>query len=291
MLPLTFPLILLALLIITLFSNVTEGMHFYISPSAQKCFHEDLPRNTLVVGKYRIEQFSDNGGIAGGGGGGEYTENPTLGVRITVDQLSPSSGSGSSGSGSSGSGGGSAGVRIKDIKGPSSGRFSFTSSSPSSSSSSSSGKTGSSSSSSSGDHLICLSTNETGWFASKEMARVHFDLVIGEFAYDSSLLPESVDSQSTADSKDSKTAGDLKKKKSGKVNDLVQKVKNLNHHLTDIRNEHILQSDKERMFRDASEHANSLSLWLGMGQVCVMAVVCLWQTRYLKRFFEHKKLV
>ncbi|KAI3647903.1 hypothetical protein MP228_008124 [Amoeboaphelidium protococcarum] len=89
----------LAVLIASL-GLVVNGLHFYMQTDQVKCFIEELPSETLVLGKYKTEQFNPQIN--------QWIENPALGAEIVVDQVHDRQ-------------------VIKSQKGGSSGRFSFTS--------------------------------------------------------------------------------------------------------------------------------------------------------------------
>lgn len=40
-------------------SAVASALHFYIDSSSPKCFFEELPKDTLVVGHYTAEEWDD----------------------------------------------------------------------------------------------------------------------------------------------------------------------------------------------------------------------------------------
>ncbi|CAG8486161.1 8122_t:CDS:2 [Diversispora eburnea] len=75
------------------------GLYFYLEGAERKCFIEELPRETLVVGTYKAEEWSETQQ--------QYIENPALGIQITVEELPM-------------------GHVIINQKGPSRGRFTFT---------------------------------------------------------------------------------------------------------------------------------------------------------------------
>lgn len=54
-----------------------NALHFYLSTGETRCFFEELPLNTLVVG--RIDAFEYNQQL------GMYLKNPNLNVEFTVD--------------------------------------------------------------------------------------------------------------------------------------------------------------------------------------------------------------
>lgn len=40
--------------------SLASALHFYVDGSAPKCFFEDLPKDTLVVGNYSAEEYDDH---------------------------------------------------------------------------------------------------------------------------------------------------------------------------------------------------------------------------------------
>ncbi|GAA5815862.1 hypothetical protein MFLAVUS_009379 [Mucor flavus] len=100
----------------------TQALYFYLEGSEKKCFIEDLPKETMVIGVYSSEQYS--------AANNHWVENKDLKIVIAVEELPQ-------------------GHRIVDIKGDSSGRFTFTSTE-------------------SGDHSICISAASDQWFDSSK---------------------------------------------------------------------------------------------------------------------------
>ncbi|RKP09937.1 emp24/gp25L/p24 family/GOLD-domain-containing protein [Thamnocephalis sphaerospora] len=89
-------LLALSLLALVPFTN---ALHFYLEGSLQKCFVEELPKETLVVGNYRAEEFNEQMQ--------QYVENSSVGVQIVVDEQN--------------------GARLVNQRGSNNGRFAFTS--------------------------------------------------------------------------------------------------------------------------------------------------------------------
>lgn len=54
-----------------------QSLYFYIDGSQPKCFFEELPKDTLVVGKYVAEEFDDNTK--------QWSKHDGLNIFITVD--------------------------------------------------------------------------------------------------------------------------------------------------------------------------------------------------------------
>jgi outer membrane murein-binding lipoprotein Lpp len=74
------------------------------------------------------------------------------------------------------------------------------------------------------------------------------------------------------------------------VSDLAAKVRDLNQKLEDIRREQQYQREREADFRNLSEATNARAVWYSIVQIGVLVGTCIWQLRYLKRFFEDRKM-
>lgn len=48
-----------ALLPILMLASVAQALYFFVDSSAPKCFYEDLPKDTLVVGHYAAEEWDE----------------------------------------------------------------------------------------------------------------------------------------------------------------------------------------------------------------------------------------
>lgn len=59
-----------------------QSLYFYIDGSAPKCFFEELPKDTLVVGKYVAEEYDENTK--------QWSKHDGVNVFITVDVRTPS---------------------------------------------------------------------------------------------------------------------------------------------------------------------------------------------------------
>lgn len=57
--------------------QLSNALHFYVKTGETKCFYEELPENTLVVGKIDAYEKQDHSN--------EYFKNPNLKVQITVE--------------------------------------------------------------------------------------------------------------------------------------------------------------------------------------------------------------
>jgi len=112
-----------------------NALHFYLDTNEKRCFIEELPTDTIVEGHYRALEWSEKGQ--------EYVENPELGILVEVDELETSH-------------------NVVRTRGPSEGRFTFTSHEA-------------------GDHAICLSASypsSGSWFGSTHI-RLYLDVVVG----------------------------------------------------------------------------------------------------------------
>ncbi|KAG9648779.1 hypothetical protein KCU64_g9675, partial [Aureobasidium melanogenum] len=57
----------------------TQALYFYIDGPSQKCFFEELPKDTLVVGHYTATQWNEQSR--------RYEANPDMGLYISVDEI------------------------------------------------------------------------------------------------------------------------------------------------------------------------------------------------------------
>ncbi|KAF4553315.1 emp24/gp25L/p24 family/GOLD-like protein 3 [Elsinoe fawcettii] len=62
----------------TLLSQAT-ALHFYLDGPSQKCFLEELPKDTLVVGHYQASLFNEHSQT--------YDTNSDMGIYISVDEV------------------------------------------------------------------------------------------------------------------------------------------------------------------------------------------------------------
>ena len=93
----------------------------------------------------------------------------------------------------------------------------------------------------------------------------------------------------------------------GKIQDIVQKVRDLNSRLQDIRREQVFQrvcpcavalvdpmlivdQEREAEFRDQSESTNARVVRWTLIQLVVLGVTCAWQLSHLRAFFIKQKL-
>ncbi|KAK0479383.1 membrane protein [Armillaria luteobubalina] len=112
---------------------VANALHFYLDANEKRCFIEELPTDTVVEGHYRALEWSEPQQA--------YISDDKLGIHVDVEEVE-------------------SGEAVVRTKGPSEGRFTFTSHDA-------------------GDHSICLSTNYTSWFSSTHI-RLYLDIVVGK---------------------------------------------------------------------------------------------------------------
>ncbi|OAX83332.1 hypothetical protein ACJ72_02311 [Emergomyces africanus] len=67
-----------AIVTILTLSTPVHSVYFYIQPRQQKCFFEELPHGTLVVGTYKAEVYKEDTNT--------YSSDPGLTLTITVDE-------------------------------------------------------------------------------------------------------------------------------------------------------------------------------------------------------------
>lgn len=204
-----------------------QALYFYIDGTAPKCFFEELPKDTIVVGDYKAEEYDDQRKVWSGHDG--------LHIYISVDEVFDKD------------------HRVVSQKGAASGKFTFTADG-------------------SGEHKICFTPSSTsggsGWLnALSHMGgiKLKLDLAIGE--------------SSALDAADK-----------GKIHDIVQKVKDLNGRLQDIRREQVFQREREAEFRDQSESTNARVVRWTLVQLVVLGITCAWQLSHLRSFFIKQKL-
>jgi hypothetical protein len=194
-----------------------QSLYFYIDGTTPKCFFEELPKDTLVVGHYTAEEYDELRKV--------WSKHDGLNVFISVDVRSSSSAPYALTTNSfhpfihcpipsiisprrltltTQQEVFDSDHRVISQKGSSSGRFTF-------------------SAADSGDHKICFTptsnSGSTGWLSALNPMggiKLTLDLAIGETS-----AIESTDK--------------------GKIQDIVQKVKDLNGRLQDIRREQVFQ--------------------------------------------------
>ncbi|KAK0260885.1 emp24p/erv25p- protein [Friedmanniomyces endolithicus] len=228
----------------------SQALYFYIDGPTQKCFFEELPKDTLVVGMrtnghttragnpttrlitragtFSASQWNDQSRA--------YGTNPDMGIFITVDEVFDND------------------HRVVSQRGSHTGKFTF-------------------SAADSGQHRLCFTPTNvpatTGLLFSGSSAggiKFDLDLAIGE--------------TSAIESSDK-----------DKLGEVVQKVRDLNARLLDIRREQIFQREREAEFRDQSEAVNGRVVRWTLIQLAVLGVTCAWQLSYLRAFFIKQKVV
>ncbi|KAK0817147.1 emp24p/erv25p-related protein [Friedmanniomyces endolithicus] len=228
----------------------SQALYFYIDGPTQKCFFEELPKDTLVVGKH-IDRATTTSGSpttrlttrAGTFSATQWNDqsraygtNPDMGIFITVDEVFDND------------------HRVVSQRGSHTGKFTF-------------------SAADSGLHRLCFTPTNvpatTGLLFSGSSAggiKIDLDLAIGE--------------TSAIESSDK-----------DKLGEVVQKVRDLNARLLDIRREQIFQREREAEFRDQSEAVNGRVVRWTLIQLAVLGVTCAWQLSYLRAFFIKQKVV
>ncbi|KAK0263209.1 emp24p/erv25p- protein [Friedmanniomyces endolithicus] len=228
----------------------SQALYFYIDGSTQKCFFEELPKDTLVVGRH-IDRATTTSGSpttrlttrAGTFSATQWNDqsraygtNPDMGIFITVDEVFDND------------------HRVVSQRGSHTGKFTF-------------------SAADSGLHRLCFTPTNvpatTGLLFSGSSAggiKFDLDLAIGE--------------TSAIESSDK-----------DKLGEVVQKVRDLNARLLDIRREQIFQREREAEFRDQSEAVNGRVVRWTLIQLAVLGVTCAWQLSYLRAFFIKQKVV
>lgn len=64
--------------LLLLLASVANCLHFYVQTDETKCFYEDLPKDTIVVGKYEALEYDTQNK--------DYVKSEHLQVEITVDE-------------------------------------------------------------------------------------------------------------------------------------------------------------------------------------------------------------
>ncbi|RPB18797.1 hypothetical protein L211DRAFT_843248 [Terfezia boudieri ATCC MYA-4762] len=216
--------LLSSVLLLSSYVLPSSALYFYIDQNSPKCFFEELPKDTLVVGKYKAEEYDSHTQ--------KFTEQTSLKIQITVDETFDND------------------HRVINQQGSNKGRFTFTAAD-------------------SGEHRICfLATNPSAggsWFSHPEGVRLHLDMAIGD-------------------------TSEIESKDKDKINDLVQRVKDLNARLHDIKREQVFQREREAEFRDQSESTNTRVVRWTIIQTVVLGATCAWQLSHLRNFFIKQKL-
>ncbi|KAL7423320.1 emp24p/erv25p-related protein [Cryptotrichosporon argae] len=208
-------LILLALPLL----SFTQALHFYFESNEKRCFLEELPSDTIVEGHYKALLWKEDESA--------WKIDEQLGIHVNVEEVTT-------------------GHVVVNTRGPSDGRFTFTSHEP-------------------GDHNICIHSNMTGGWLSNEHIKLYLDINVGSARHD-------IDS-------------DL-----SHVTTLASKLRELNNKVADIQREQRYMREVEAQFRDASELTNARAVKWSLLQLAVLIAAGVWQMRYLKVYFEDKKL-
>jgi hypothetical protein len=215
------PLVLAALAI------PSQALYFFMDGATPKCFFEELPKDTLVVGHYTAEHWDEHSR--------SYVPQEDMGVFITVEETFDND------------------HRVVAQRGSYKGRFTF-------------------SAADSGEHRLCFTPQNVassgGWLSHGEpkgSIKFTLDMAIGETS-----KIESTDK--------------------GKIDEMVQKVRDLNGRLQDIRREQVFQREREAEFRDQSESTNARVVRWTLIQLAILGITCAWQLSHLRAFFIKQKL-
>lgn len=190
--------LLTALTVLSVLSAQARALHVYMEGQQKKCFYEELPKDTLVVGRecpkhqhlswpnliclltmicptgtYNADVLNRDSNM--------WIQDPSLQVLITVEETFDND------------------HRVVSQRTTGKGRFTFTAADA-------------------GQHKICFTPDSqiTGWLSSAPTVKLTLDMAIG--------------ATSKIESEDS-----------GKIADIVQRVKDLNSRLKDIRREQVFQ--------------------------------------------------
>ncbi|KAF3023704.1 emp24p/erv25p- protein [Neopestalotiopsis sp. 37M] len=207
--------------------TVAQALYFFIDGTTPKCFFEDLPKDTLVVGHYDAQEFDENSQT--------WSKHDGISIYISVDEVFDND------------------HRVVSQRGSSAGRFTF-------------------SAADAGEHRICFtpssSSGRQGWLSALHPnggIKLSLDLAIGE-------------------------SSEIESTDKGKMEDISQRVRDLNARLQDIRREQVFQREREAEFRDQSESTNSRVVRWMLIQVVVLGATCAWQLSHLRSFFIKQKL-
>ena len=61
--------------------SVAQALHFFIDSSTMKCFYEELPKDTLVVGHYHAQEWNEQAG--------DWQQHEGISIYISVDVRYP----------------------------------------------------------------------------------------------------------------------------------------------------------------------------------------------------------
>ena len=62
-------------------ASIAQALHFYIDGTTPKCFYEELPKSTLVVGHYVAKEWNEQGN--------EWQQHEGINIYISVDVSLP----------------------------------------------------------------------------------------------------------------------------------------------------------------------------------------------------------
>lgn len=62
-------------------ASAVQALYFYVDGSTPKCFYEDLPKDTLVVGHYAAEEWDDRANA--------WQQHTGINIYISVDVGAP----------------------------------------------------------------------------------------------------------------------------------------------------------------------------------------------------------
>lgn len=117
----------------------------------------------------------------------------------------------------------------------------------------------------SGEHKICFQPQASGWLAKvKTLMDIEFE--VG-------------------------TSSKIDSKKKSAIQSLNSKVQILIEKVTEIKREQELVRDREAMFRNVSESANSRAMWWSIISLIVLGSTCAWQLTHLRTFFVKQKVL
>ncbi|KAK5116676.1 hypothetical protein LTR62_007350 [Meristemomyces frigidus] len=230
-----------------------QALYFYIDGPTQKCFFEELPKDTLVVGTFKATQWNEQSR--------SYVQNPDMGIYITVDEVPTTQPLPSQNTPTPPTTNPKNLSKIFDNdhrivsqRSTSTGKFTF-------------------SAADSGDHRLCFNPTNvpstSGLLFSGASAggiKFELDMIIG--------------ATSAIESSDK-----------DKMGEVVSKVRDINARLQDIRREQVFQREREAEFRDQSESVNARVVRWTFIQLAVLGVTCAWQLSYLRAFFIKQKVV
>ncbi|KAK4981666.1 emp24p/erv25p-related protein [Elasticomyces elasticus] len=245
MLPLTILLTLTTLLPV-------QALYFYLDGTTQKCFFEELPKDTLVVGHYKAEQYSEQTR--------SYGANPDMGIFISVDEVFDND------------------HRIVSQRGSSSGRFTF--------SAADSGDhricfTPTGVSAASG---WLTNGQPTGGI------KMTLDLVIGETSAIESTDKAKIGDLVTKVRDLNARLQDIRREQVfQRVCRIRACYESEGIERRELNADRVRQ-EREAEFRDQSESTNSRVVRWTLIQLAVLGVTCAWQLSHLRAFFIKQKL-